>query len=227
MQCFEVTMPDGTVEHVPLEVTGLNEPYLGLHKRAPSGWATHAAYSHSRFDSAVHTADVAFYDSRGQKWFGEIFHDTIEGREQEEGEKSPGEGFVPVTYTTNPGRAGLITKKLWLPPKGLYLPVKDKKTGYRFFKPGTLVPERIAEFSEKTEAEKAFIKFGLPQDEISGFYRWDDYRDKKSFGGRYFAPAWDHHGRFSVRLCEVPAHSGRGGVGSRPAYIEREIIMRI
>ncbi|MBI4162999.1 MAG: hypothetical protein HY513_04910 [Candidatus Aenigmarchaeota archaeon] len=212
---------------MPLEIVNFGQPYAGLHKQAPSGWAVHAAYSANRFNNKLHDADVALYANRGNRWFGEIFHDTIEGRESDEGETSPGEGFVPVTYATNPGRVGIINMKLWLPPQGLYLPVIDEEKGYRFFKPGTLAPEKVTGFSQRTEAGKAFSEFDLSQDEISGFYRRDDYTGEKRFGGRGFNPSVVDDGRFSVDLDRLPSNSGNVWVGSRPAYAEKEVVAEI
>ncbi len=227
MKIYRVKMPNGIKEDVPLEIINLGAVYAELHKPAPSGWAAHAAYSNNSFDNPFHNADVAFYERRGNRWFGEIFHDSIDGREQEDGETCPGEGFVPVTYVTNPGRAGLVTMNLWLPPQGLYLPVKDDQKGYRFFKPGTLVPEKVVSFSQRGQAEKAFSEFDLPQGEISCFYRLGDYRGKKRFGGRGCNPGVGDSGRFGVDLDGVPSDPGNGWVGSRLAYAEREVVAEI
>ena len=207
-----------------------NATYETLSSRADAGWYAHAAYSGNRFDNKLHASDCALYDARGKEWFGEIFADTVTGREKEPDETCPGEGFVPVTYRVFDDAA-----KLWLPPFGLYLPIRDERThcGYRFFKQvelndgrilHTLIPEKVVPFEDRAEAERTFSEFDLPVVEISGHYRLDDYTNEKRFVGRDFGPSRADGGRFIVFANRRPDNLGNGWVGVRPRYTEPEVV---
>ena len=227
MDVFRVTTDRGTFD-VPFEMPELGTvvPYERLHRQGPPGFAISAAYSHNRFDNPFHDRDVKRYEDRGRRWYGEITHDSIEDRDPE-GDPSRGEGWIPVIYKTNAGRADEILVRGWAPRPGFPVPVIDNREGHRFFQRYTLLPEKTIPFENRAEAERIFLQFDLPVVELSGFYRPDNYKDGKRFVGRDFYPFLGGDGRFVVGAGRRPAYSGSDGVASRPAYTEHNIIGEI
>ena len=154
-------------------------------------------------------------------WYGEIVKDKVTGRVQDKGEMSPGEGFVPVAYETKEGK-----KDVWLPKNGLILPRKDDKKGILWFKEDTLVPVETVPFDQREIVENRFSELNIPQEQISGFFRLDDYKDIEIFVGRDFDPGNHSYGRFGVSAKRLPEHSGSGKMGSRSAD-ESEVVMKV
>lgn len=227
MDVFRVTTDKGIFD-VPLEMPELGQavPYERLHRQAPPGHAILGVYSHNKFNNAFHDRDVRRYEERKGCWYGEITHDSIEGRETE-GEQSRGEGWIPVLYKTNAGRADEIIISAWAPPPGLIVPVADNRAGCRLAQPFTLLPEKIVPFDNRPEAERIYLQFDLPIVELSEFHRPDNYRDGKRFVGRGFDPGLDGDGRFDVGADRLPSDSGYGRVASRPAYADHNVIGEI
>ncbi len=160
---------------------------------------------------------MARYARKGA--FGEVFSDTIEGREQEEGEEPKAEGAVPVLYRTKIGPLKIKVKG-WKPKDGFYVPVEDRTSdeGYRFFATGTLLAEKTLPFDRYDLAEEEFRKFGLPTDEISGFYGLDDYHGEKRVAWRDFGPGVGVLSRFDAFLEGLSSGSGGDGLASRPRW---------
>ena len=179
---------NGRVASIEVEPTGWGRPFRELHEKAGAGYVVWNLYSHEGFQNSFNQADVARHQERG--YWAELFRDVVRGREKEMGETSPEADSIPVTYIAGSGLPSEIMLNTWLPKNGLIVPVRDDEKGYRFFKTGTLVPEKILSFSERAEAERIFVQFGLPAKELSGFYRDGDYRNKEYFAGRAFAPGF-------------------------------------
>jgi hypothetical protein len=211
------------IQQVPLLVTNFDIPYAKLHKAAvASGYEVRMLYEHGDFKNPFHDANVAQHDEFG--YWAEILPDKVKGREKETGETSPGEGFTPVLYVAHAGRPHELQVKGWAPGNGLYVPVGNEELtrlniepslkGYRFVMPGTLIPLKRVDFSNRAAAEAEFKKFNLPIDELSGFYNSNNYNEWR-FVGRGFVPDGGGGGRFGVAFDGRPDGSGCDLVGCR------------
>lgn len=227
-------------EHlIALDITSFGTPFVELfYQTDTSGFELFTAYSHNRFDNPLQKSDEQRYvDSQRadceRAGYGEILRDIIMSREMEEGETSPGEGFIPVIYIAAAKTPREFTfGNAWMPKNGLYVPIKDENSpgGYRFFKTmpvngkmcGTLIPEKTVPFDKRVEAERAFAEFGLPLNQISYFNRPKEHFDERLVC-RAFYPSDGSYGRFGIR---ADRHTGDSisTIGSRPTY---KVVMKI
>lgn len=179
-------------------LTGFGKPYKELHQVAPSGWKVWQAYNKNNFKNPITQADQALYEKMG--WWGEIFHDKIIQR------------GTQVSYISNAGTTNEKKIKVNLPKNGYIIPTKQG-----WFVKFTLVPFRTGTIEE---AVKACNELGIPEKQISYFYRLDNYENNERFAGRYF-PALS--GRFSVSLGRLPSSSGLDCVASRPVMKSKHV----
>lgn len=182
-KCASIRL-DGRTATVFIEPVSWGRPYEELRRQAESGYAILSLYSHNSFSNPFHDADVARYQRRG-RWT-EIFNDLVRPRAKNLGETSPGQDYIPVKVITGMGLPYQREFDDWLPTRrGLILPVEDEKNGYRFFKPGRLIPEKIIPVEDREMAKKAFSEFNLPLEELMTFVRFADAGDQmvaRSFG---------------------------------------------
>ncbi len=217
---------DGTSRKVAAEISGWGQPYQILHDQTDvSGYDCFSCYSSNGFDNNFQKADERIYGERG--WCAEIFRDVVEHRDMEKGELSPREGFVPVLYIAHAGLPNEFRHNGWMPRNGLIVPVKKENGSYEFFEKGTLIPKKVVSFDDRETAERAFSEFGLPLNQISGFYRSNEYKGNKRFVGRDFDPGVGGRGRFLVLADRPPGDSGDDWVGARSKIEEHQEIGQI
>jgi hypothetical protein len=107
--------------------------------------------------------------------------------------------------------------KVTAPVNGYWVPTADG-----IFIPGTIVP--FETIQNRSEAMARLEKTGVPKEQVSYFYRNDNYHNAEMFVGRAFYPSCVARGRFGVDANGLPADFGDGGVASRPAYRDQEIV---
>lgn len=177
-----------------------------------SGWEVWLAYSHNNFSNPFQQADEKRYQKRG--WWAEILRDTVRNG----GKGTDDKGRLHVKYTSRADTEWEQEDLIWAPKSGWYVPTKDG-----IFVPGKLVPFETIE--NKKKAMKRLEANGIPAEQLSYFYRLDDYGDGYRFVGRSFYPDLDDDGRFHVYADWAPSDLGNGRVSSRPAYGHTEIVM--
>jgi len=199
---------------ISTEPTGWGEPYKDLFDQTDtSGHEAWLAYSFNNFSNKFQAADQKRYSERG--WWGEIFHDIIRNGYRGIDDK----GRLNINYISHAGTKWERHHDVWAPKNGWYVPTAD----------GIFVPETLVAFEtveDKKEAIKKLEANGIPKEQVSYFYRLDNYENER-FAGRVFDPGWDAYGRFRVYLDWPPSNSGIAWVASRPAYGNPEIVMEV
>ncbi len=202
--------------NIPLEISNFGSPYKILFDKAvASGAECWLAYSHNNFNNEFQKADEQRYKDKG--WFAEIFKDKVAPRTANSGETTYGR--LPLRYIANAGTEFEKEIKVLAPKSGWYVPTDDdtfiKENGIWIpFHEGTLIPFETV--PDKKEAMKRLEKRGIPKEQVSFFYRLDNY-DSERFVGRDFNPDIDGHGRFDIDANRRPDDSGNGRLGSRSA----------
>ena len=179
---------------VALEPTNFGAPYQALFDQTDvSGYDLWRAYSHNNFDNQLAKADEALYKSRGL--FGEILRDKIID--------STGlvNGRLMMKYVSHAGLANQKEHDISAPINGYWVPTKDG-----IFVQETLIPFETV--TDRKEAIKRLKAAGIPKEQVSYFYRNDNYHDAERFVGRNFVPGWGDVGRFLVGADWFPSYVG-------------------
>ena len=192
MKCTVIGYSDGSERRISHELTEQDGRYTirQLFRMAPSGREVYAAYSSEKFVNSFHDADMQRFREIG--WHAEVFRDVVRIRSPPPHEESPGKGYTPVAYISDFGKPRQVSQDLWMPPKGIYVPVQVDN-GYRFFYPNTLMPVRVLPSQQRKEAEAIFRNFGLPQEEVSAFNGFMDECTEA-----YVLRGIDDQGRFII-----------------------------
>ncbi|MEK6888199.1 MAG: hypothetical protein AABX14_04620 [Candidatus Aenigmatarchaeota archaeon] len=173
MKCAVIEYPDGSQRRIAHGLTEQDGRYTirELFEMAPSGHEVFASYSSDNFVNSFHDADIQRFREIG--WHAEVFRDVVRKRQAQPYEEPPGEGYTPVAYISDFGHPRQMTSHLWMPPKGIYVPVQADN-GYRFFYPNTVMPVKVLPTQQRGEAEAIFRDFNLPSEEVSAFQGFQD-----------------------------------------------------
>ncbi len=169
-----------------------------------SGAELWTAYSHNNFNSLLQKADEARYKAR--RGWAEIFRDVVRSG----GSGTDNKGRLNMDYVSHAGTEWEQTHNVWAPKNGFWVPTADG-----IFYEGTLIPFETVQ--NKKEAVRRLKAKGIPANQVSYFFRLNNYESDR-FVGRGFSPGWGDYGRFGVDASGRPSHSGDGWVASRPAY---------
>ncbi len=211
---------------VPLATSNFGSTYHALFdKSVASGYEIWLAYSNNNFDNPFQKADEELYNKMA--WFGEIFKDKVQAREAKKSEVTFGR--LPLMYVANAGTSAEQLAEVLAPKEGWYVPTDDdifieEKGIWIPFYEGTLIPHETVD--NKGEAKKRLKAKGIPENQVSYFFRLDNYQNDSRFVGRNFYPDVDDCGRFFVCASWFPSFSGIDGVGVRSAD-EQKIVMNV
>ncbi len=200
---------------VALEPSNWGADYQKLFDQTDvSGAELWAAYSHANFNNPLQKSDEARYEA--MHGWAEILRDVV----REDGRGTDDKGRLGMNYVSHAGTEWEKTHKgIWAPKSGFWVPTADG-----IFYEGTLIPFETVQ--DKKEAVRRLEAKGIPANQVSYFFRLDNYEDDR-FVGRFFGPDWLDSGRFYVDAGRLPSNSGNGGVASRPAYGKPEIVMEV
>ena len=214
MQYAKLTTPTREA-FISVEPTGWGLPYQQLFDQTnASGHEVFLIESHNNFNNLYQSASEARHKQRG--WWAQIFRDIV--REGEKG--TDDKGRLNVSYVSHAGTQFERNHDLWAPKNGYWVPTNDG-----IFVPETLVPFETV--SNRNEAIRRLETEGIPKEQVSYFYRLDNYKGDERFAGRDFDPGFPDLGRFRVYLDGLPSSRGDDWVASLPAYGRPKILMEV
>ena len=171
------------------------------------------AYFFNNFDNDLARANEALFKKMGY-WIAISRDKVIDST------GTDSNGRLNIVYVSHAGLPNQKEHKVAAPTNGWYVPTKD----------GTFVPETGVPFetvSSKDMAIKKLEAAGMPKEQVSYWYRLDNYRNNERFVGHDFGPNRGGFGQFGVDAYRFPGRLGLGRVGSLPAHVENQIVFEV